>query len=103
MLSFLTLDKKRITVAHKKNVPNMVGQMTAALAEHGINIADMINRSKGGYAYTVIDIDNSFDATIKDDIATRIRSIEGVAAVRIFPIRLPRQSPHMRTLSCSSV
>lgn len=75
--------QKRITVAHK-NVPNMVGQMTGALAEHGINIADMINRSKGGYAYTIIDIDNGVDAKIKDDIAIRIRSIEGVAAVRIF-------------------
>ena len=49
----------------------------------GINTYE-VYRSKGGYAYTIIDIDNSFDAQIKDDIATRIRSIEGVAAVRIF-------------------
>jgi D-3-phosphoglycerate dehydrogenase len=75
--------KKRITVAHK-NVPNMVGQMTAFLAEHGINIADMINRSKGSYAYTIIDIDNGVDAKIKDDIAAKIKNIEGVAAVRII-------------------
>ncbi|WP_028401603.1 phosphoglycerate dehydrogenase [Ectobacillus panaciterrae] len=75
--------QKRITVAHK-NVPNMVGQMTASLAEHGINIADMINRSKGSYAYTIIDIDNGVDAKIKDDIAEKIKNIAGVAAVRII-------------------
>ncbi|MFX3625367.1 MAG: phosphoglycerate dehydrogenase [Ectobacillus sp.] len=75
--------QKRITVAHK-NVPNMVGQMTAFLAEHGINIADMINRSKGAYAYTIIDIDNGVDQRIKEDIAAKIQNIEGVAAVRII-------------------
>ncbi|UOY93051.1 phosphoglycerate dehydrogenase [Ectobacillus sp. JY-23] len=75
--------QKRITVAHK-NVPNMVGQMTAFLAEHHINIADMINRSKGSYAYTIIDIDNGVDARIKEDIATKIKNLPGVAAVRII-------------------
>ncbi|MFD3449803.1 phosphoglycerate dehydrogenase [Microbacteriaceae bacterium 4G12] len=75
--------KKRLTVAHK-NVPNMVGQMTAFLAEHGINIADMINRSKGVYAYTIIDIDNGVDANIKEEIVNKIRNISGVAAARII-------------------
>ncbi|WP_416826410.1 phosphoglycerate dehydrogenase [Ectobacillus polymachus] len=75
--------KKRITVLHQ-NVPNMVGRMSAALAEHNINIADMVNRSKGTYAYTIIDVDNGFDSNIKAGIEEKIKSIPGVAAVRII-------------------
>ncbi|MGR6018784.1 NAD(P)-dependent oxidoreductase [Bacillus paranthracis] len=44
------IGKKRITIMHQ-NVPNMVGQITGCLAEHHINIADMINRSKHSWAY----------------------------------------------------
>ncbi len=43
----------------------MVGQITGCLAEHHINIADMINRSKHSWAYTMIDIDNGIDDIIK--------------------------------------
>ena len=49
-----------------QNVPNMVGQITGCLAEHHINIADMINRSKHSWAYTMIDIDNGIDDIIKE-------------------------------------
>ena len=58
------IGKKRITIMHQ-NVPNMVGQITGCLAEHHINIADMINRSKHSWAYTMIDIDNGIDDIIK--------------------------------------
>ncbi|WP_379968071.1 phosphoglycerate dehydrogenase [Ectobacillus sp. sgz5001026] len=75
--------KRRITVLHQ-NVPNMVGRISAALAEHNINIADMVNRSKGTYAYTIIDIDNALDSNIKAGIADKIQTIPGVAAVRII-------------------
>ncbi|WP_242222531.1 phosphoglycerate dehydrogenase [Bacillus cereus group sp. BfR-BA-01380] len=75
--------KKRITIAHQ-NIPNMVGQITACLAEHHINIADMINRSKGSFAYTIIDIDNEITDIIKEDVVANIRDIVGVVAVRMI-------------------
>ena len=42
-----------------KNVPKMVGQITSVLAEKSINIADMLNRQQGDYAYNIIDIDGN--------------------------------------------
>ncbi|WP_242143266.1 MULTISPECIES: phosphoglycerate dehydrogenase [unclassified Bacillus cereus group] len=75
--------KKRITIMHQ-NVPNMVGQITGCLAEHHINIADMINRSKNSWAYTMIDIDNGMDDRMKENIVKNIRGITGVVAVRMI-------------------
>ncbi|YAR63483.1 phosphoglycerate dehydrogenase [Bacillus cytotoxicus] len=75
--------KKRITIMHQ-NVPNMVGQITGCLAEHHINIADMINRSKNSWAYTMIDIDNGMDDRMKENIVENIRRITGVVAVRMI-------------------
>ncbi|MEN1936457.1 phosphoglycerate dehydrogenase [Paenibacillus sp. 102] len=75
--------KKRITIMHQ-NVPNMVGQITGCLAEHHINIADMINRSKGSFAYTMIDIDNGIDDIIKENVVENIKEITGVVAVRMI-------------------
>ncbi|MEH7462994.1 3-phosphoglycerate dehydrogenase family protein [Bacillus thuringiensis] len=77
------IGKNRITIAHQ-NIPNMVGQITTCLAEHHINIADMINRSKGSFAYTMIDIDNGIDDIIKEDVLANIRDIAGVVAVRMI-------------------
>lgn len=77
------IGKNRITIAHQ-NIPNMVGQITTRLAEQHINIADMINRSKGSFAYTIIDIDNGIDDIIKEDIVANIRGITGVVAVRMI-------------------
>ncbi|MCP8970731.1 phosphoglycerate dehydrogenase [Ectobacillus ponti] len=77
------IGKKRLTIAHK-NVPNMVGQMTGCLADYGINIADMINRSKGPWAYTIIDIDNGIAEETKQAIVDKIRSIEGVVNARLI-------------------
>ena len=48
----------RITVLHH-NVPNMIGQFTALLAKRGINIADLTNKSRGRFAYTMIDIEDT--------------------------------------------
>ncbi|HEK9100092.1 3-phosphoglycerate dehydrogenase [Bacillus pfraonensis] len=75
--------KKRITIMHQ-NVPNMVGQITGCLAEHHINIADMINRSKGSFAYTMIDIDNGIDDIIKENVVENIKKITGIVAVRMI-------------------
>lgn len=68
----------RVAVIHK-NIPNMVGQITAVLASQNINIADMINKSRGEWAYTMLDIENQ--AT--EAIAQALKGIEGVVRVRI--------------------
>jgi D-3-phosphoglycerate dehydrogenase len=60
------------------NVPNMVGQITTALAEGGLNIIDMINKSKGELAYTLVDVDRPLPA----DVLAKVRAIGGVLAVR---------------------
>ena len=67
----------RITIMHR-NVTNMVGQMTAVLAESGQNIADMINKSRGELAYTIIDTDH--DVTPEE--TARLLAIDGVIRVR---------------------
>lgn len=60
------------------NVPNMVGQISTDLAAVGLNILDMLNRSRGEVAVTLIDIDRP----CPQDTAARIRAIEGVLSVR---------------------
>ena len=64
---------------HHKNIPNMIGQFTSALAQENINISDMINKSKGQYAYTLVDIETPSTPEIKQ----KIEAIEGVYRVRI--------------------
>ncbi len=68
---------QRITIAHK-NIPNMVGQITSALAARDINISNMINKSKGSYAYTIIDIDGE----ICNPTLEKLTQISGVVRVR---------------------
>jgi D-3-phosphoglycerate dehydrogenase / 2-oxoglutarate reductase len=68
----------RIVIANS-NVPNMVGQISTCLAAARINIADLLNKSRGEYAYTLIDT----DGTVGDDVLHRIRAIEGVLSARI--------------------
>lgn len=72
-------DKTRITILHR-NVPNMIGQFTAILAEDGINISDMTNKSKNMYAYTMIDVEDE----ITEDIAEDLRKIKEVLRVRVI-------------------
>jgi D-3-phosphoglycerate dehydrogenase len=67
----------RLVIANK-NVPNMVGQITTILASEKINIADMINRHKGDYAYNIIDIDNVIPSSAID----KLKCIDGVIMVR---------------------
>ena len=67
----------RITVAHK-NIPNILGQITAAIAEVGLNVADMTNRSRGEYAYTIIDV----DTPVSEDTVEAIKAIADVIKVR---------------------
>ena len=60
------------------NVPNMVGQISTCLAGAGINIADLLNKSRGEYAYTLIDAEGPVD----EALVARIRQIEGVLSAR---------------------
>jgi D-3-phosphoglycerate dehydrogenase len=68
----------RIAIANV-NVPNMVGQISTALADAKLNIADLLNKSRGDLAYTLIDIDG---AAVPDDVVARLQSIGGVLNVR---------------------
>ncbi|MBN2108107.1 MAG: phosphoglycerate dehydrogenase [Deltaproteobacteria bacterium] len=70
---------QRITIANK-NVPNIIGQITSVLAQAGLNIADMLNKSKKDYAYNIIDI----DGTVSDDVVAKLKAVEGVIAVRLI-------------------
>jgi D-3-phosphoglycerate dehydrogenase len=67
----------RLTIIHK-NLPNMVGQITQTIAAHGINIADMVNKSRGDIAYTVINLDNELPDALYNDIC----AIEGIIKAR---------------------
>jgi D-3-phosphoglycerate dehydrogenase len=71
----------RVAVANA-NVPNMVGQMSSALARAGLNIHNMINRSKGEMAYTLVDVDSPVSGGLVEEIA----GIKGVLAVRYLPL-----------------
>lgn len=72
-------DNKRIVLLHY-NKPNMLGQFTKILADDNMNIADLSNKSKGAYAYTMIDIDSDIPANVERDL----RNIEGVLKVRVL-------------------
>lgn len=63
------------------NVPNMVGQVTAIVAEKGYNIGGLLNRSRGELAVTLVDIDGEPD----ESVASRVEAIDGVVRVRLIP------------------
>jgi D-3-phosphoglycerate dehydrogenase len=72
-------DGIRLAVANS-NVPNMVGQISTALANAGLNIIDMINKSRGDVAYTLVDVDRA----LPDSLIGQLRTIEGVLSVRVI-------------------
>lgn len=69
----------RIAVLHE-NIPNMITRFTAALANEGINISDMINRSKDNFSYTMLDIDSPSTPSIVE----KMRQLKGVLRVRVI-------------------
>ena len=69
----------RITILHK-NIPNSIGRFTSVLAQHNLNISDMLNRSKGEYAYTMLDMDDPTPAGVAEELA----QLEGVFRVRVI-------------------
>ena len=73
----------RLTVVNE-NVPNMLGQISTKLAQSGLNIVDMLNRSNGDLAYTVVDVDSD----VSEQCIAEIASIDGVLKVRTLGKRL---------------
>ncbi len=68
----------RVAVFHK-NIANMITKFTGCLGENGINISDMTNKSKGEYAYTMMDV----ETVLTDDMVEALGKIEGVYRVRV--------------------
>lgn len=75
----IRMAKHRLTIAHR-NIPKMLGQISAVLSEQGVNIVNMINRSRGNYAYTMVDLESE----ITDENVKRINDIDGVIRVRVL-------------------
>ena len=71
------MDAYRITVANA-NVPNMVGQISTCLGDAGLNIEDLLNKSIGNLAYTIVDVNEPVTAEIEE----KLRSINGVLTLR---------------------
>jgi D-3-phosphoglycerate dehydrogenase len=67
----------RVAIANE-NVPNMVGQISTCLAEAGLNIADLLNKSRGDLAYTLIDT----EAPIEPAVLAKLRAIPGILSAR---------------------
>ena len=71
-------NKPRVAIFHK-NVANMISQFTTVLGAAGMNISDMTNKSKGDYAYTLIDLED----TVTDEIVKKLSKVDGVIRVRV--------------------
>ena len=71
------MDAYRITIANA-NVPNMVGQISTCLADAGLNIEDLLNKSVGHLAYTIVDVNKP----VSDETMDALRSIDGVLTLR---------------------
>jgi D-3-phosphoglycerate dehydrogenase len=67
----------RLVIANS-NVPNMVGQISTQLAADGVNIADLLNKSRGELAYTLLDT----DAPVTPELLQKLRLIPGVLSAR---------------------
>ena len=69
----------RIAILHR-NIPNMLTRFTAVFSEDGVNISDMLNRSRGEYAYTMLDLDSPTTEEFVEDL----KKIDGVIRVRVI-------------------
>lgn len=72
----------RLAIANA-NVPNMLGQISTAMADVGLNIHNMVNKSRGEMAYTLLDVDSA----IPESAVAKVRAIAGVLNVRVLPQR----------------
>ena len=71
----------RVAIANA-NVPNMLGQISTAMAQAGLNIHNMVNKSRGEMAYTLVDVDSA----VADAVLQRLTAIDGVLSVRYLPL-----------------
>ena len=71
----------RVAIANA-NVPNMLGQISTAMAKAGLNIHNMVNKSRGDVAYTLVDVDSAVAPSVLSDIA----AIAGVLTVHYLPL-----------------
>ncbi len=69
----------RICIIHR-NIPNMLASITGLLSKDSVNVANLTNKSKGSYAYTVVDVDQR----VGDAVADELRAVEGVLRVRVL-------------------
>ena len=69
----------RLAIANS-NVPNMVGQISTMLADAGLNISDLLNKSRGDLAYTLVDV----EGTVPSGLLERVRGIGGVLSARLL-------------------
>lgn len=70
----------RVAIANA-NVPNMLGQISTAMAQAGLNIHNMVNKSRGEMAYTLVDVDSAVDPAV----LAKLAAIDGVLSVRYLP------------------
>ncbi|HOM13893.1 MAG TPA: phosphoglycerate dehydrogenase [Rubrivivax sp.] len=70
----------RVAIANA-NVPNMLGQISTAMAQAGLNIHNMVNKSRGEMAYTLVDVDSA----VAEPVLDSLRKIDGVLSVRYLP------------------
>jgi len=71
----------RVAIANA-NVPNMLGQISTTMAHAGLNIHNMVNKSRGDMAYTLVDVDSA----VEEPVLAALAAIEGVLAVRYLPV-----------------
>lgn len=71
--------KNRLTI-HNQNIPTMLGQITSVLSCENINITNMLNSSKGEWAYTMIDVESD----IEDRVIKQLKDIDGIVRVRVI-------------------
>ena len=69
----------RIVILHR-NIPNTLSKFTTVVANDNVNISDMVNRSKGEYAYTMLDLDTPTSAEVVEDL----KKVKGVIRVRVI-------------------
>jgi D-3-phosphoglycerate dehydrogenase len=70
----------RLIIANR-NIPKMVGKITNVLADHNINISDMLNKHRDNLAYNIIDLDDA----VQPEQIEAIKSIEGIIMARLLP------------------
>ena len=73
------ISKARITLLHK-NIPSMITKFTTVLSSYNVNIEEMVNKSRGDYAYSVFDIDTE----VTEEMKKALEEIEGVLKVRVI-------------------